>query len=103
MISVHDVNHFVGSKRKGVIAMLAFARQTLQEMDFIGLKLVVVVGIDEPIKTIAIRSLAIHVETVVGIKKPHGRVEWDANLFDLFYLARAIKGHSEQGLIFGLR
>ena len=46
MISVHDVNHFVRSERQSVIAMLAFACQALQEMHFIGLKLVVVIGVN---------------------------------------------------------
>ena len=78
-----------------MIAVLAFAANGLEEVNFVGVELVVVIGVNQPVQSRAVRPVAVDVKALVRIAHAHGLPDGCRNRCDLFHLARVIEGHAQ--------
>ena len=72
-------------------AVLAFARELLEEMNFVRVETIVAVCVNEPVKPRAVRPVAVDIETVVRVAEAHRLFHGSGNVFNLLHRAIAVE------------
>jgi hypothetical protein len=103
VVAVHHVNHSIRPGDDRVISMFAFPFELLQEMNFVRVKLIIAIRINQAIQPRAFRSMSVHVKTVMRVKHTHRLAQRRGNRLKVRDLSLTVQRDAQQRLLVILR